>query len=226
MEALESYYSRLWSRFFRDSITWVRDNILLACFMAIMPPIAVWVLHSNERLDWALIKITIELYLLLFGVYCLIQLCRSPKKLDEDRDSRERTLVRDVSDRDQKIRDRDEQIVERDSKIADLQKPRRTAAQQHEYDHAKSSLSKASPKAASVLKFVYRHGEQIFGMYNPAQLPDGISADEMRSIIDGLAKDGSVSRRDIQEPRNPHSVYDIAASMKPILTILLYEKLN
>jgi len=115
-------------------------------------------------------------------------------------------------------------ITAHEETIRSLQPPERTPAEQYEYDHAKNVISKASPKAASVLRFVYRHGAQIFGLYDPAQLPDGITGAEMRGILDGWARDGLVSRRDIQEPRNPHSVYDIAASMKPILNQLLYDQ--
>jgi hypothetical protein len=101
--------------------------------------------------------------------------------------------------------------------------PKRTKAQQHDYEAAKKTLSQSTPKAVAVLQFVRRHGEQTFGMYPPAQLPDNIGSSEMRNILDDLARGGLISRRDIQEPRNPRSVYEIAASMKEILEDLLYE---
>jgi hypothetical protein len=101
--------------------------------------------------------------------------------------------------------------------------PKRTKAQQHDYETAKKTLSQSGPKAVAVLQFVRRHGEQTFGMYPPAQLPDNIGSGELRNILDDLARGGLISRRDIQEPRNPRSVYEISAPMKGILEELLYE---
>jgi hypothetical protein len=85
------------------------------------------------------------------------------------------------------------------------------------------TLSKLGPKPIAVLRFVRTHGEQTFGTYNPVQLPDNVGGGEMRNILDGLARCGLISRRDIQEPRNPRSIYDIALPMKTILEELLYE---
>jgi hypothetical protein len=99
----------------------------------------------------------------------------------------------------------------------------RTKAQQHDYETARMTLSKLGPKPIAVLRFVRTHGEQTFGTYNPVQLPDNVGGGEMRNILDGLARCGLISRRDIQEPRNPRSIYDIALPMKTILEELLYE---
>lgn len=48
-------------------------------------------------------------------------------------------------------------------------------------------------------------------------------ATDLRSILDSLARLGLVSRRDIQDVRNPQSIYDIPVTMKSILGELLYE---
>jgi hypothetical protein len=101
--------------------------------------------------------------------------------------------------------------------------PKRSKAQQHDYELAKKTIAESGQKAIAVLKFVRMHGEQTFGNYGPAQLPDNVSGSEMRNILDDLARRGLITRRDVQEPRNPHSVYDIAAPMKEILEELLYE---
>jgi hypothetical protein len=95
--------------------------------------------------------------------------------------------------------------------------PKRTKAQQHDYEAAKRILSHSAPKAVAVLQFVRRHGEQTFGIFPPAQLPDNVGSSEMRTILDDLARGGLISRRDIQEPRNPRPVYEIAVPMKEIL---------
>jgi predicted nucleotide-binding protein len=107
--------------------------------------------------------------------------------------------------------------------LPSTERTRRSKAQQHDYELAKKTIAESGPKAIVALKFLRTHGEQAFGIYGPAQLPDNISGSELRKILDDLAGRGLISRRDVQEPRNPHSVYDIAAPMKEILEELLYE---
>jgi hypothetical protein len=218
LEQLESYRPRFWKRFLRDATPWARDNIIWGLAVLICPPLAIYFRDRHAQIDWTLIRTTLALYVFAFVVYALIHICQTPKKLDTDRQYRESSLLKEITDLGGTIKTRDDTI----RTLSD--KPKRSPAEQHEYEHARNALSKSGPKAIAVLKFLVRHGEQVFGMYNPAQLPDGINGEEMRRILDELAKDGLMSRRDIQEVRNPHSIYDIPVSMKSILEELLYQQ--
>jgi hypothetical protein len=104
------------------------------------------------------------------------------------------------------------------------QPPERTKAQQHDYETAKKVVSESGPRVIAVLRFVRRHGEVRFGVFPPVQLPGNIGSKEMQSILDDLTQKELVSRRDIHEPGNPQSVYDIAAPMKVALEEILYEE--
>jgi|HubBroStandDraft_1064217.scaffolds.fasta_scaffold00519_14 predicted nucleotide-binding protein len=103
------------------------------------------------------------------------------------------------------------------------ERPKRTKAQQHDYELARRAIAESGPKANSVLKHLRTHGPLTFGIYGPAILPGGLSESDTRSTLNNLAERGLVSRRDSSEPRDPRTVYDIAAPMKEILEELLFE---
>jgi len=124
MEPLESYYTRFWKRFRKDATPWARDNIIWGVIVFVGPPLAAYLRDPHTQIDWVLFKNTLLLYAFAFSIYVLFHLCRTPRKLDADRAIREQGLSTI--------------IAERDQIIASLSaKPKRTPAEQHDYDRAK-----------------------------------------------------------------------------------------
>jgi hypothetical protein len=85
LNSLPRYYGRFLRRLLRDSYEWPRDNVLIACAMAVLPPLVAFVKNRAFVFDWTLFWTTIALYGILIEAYLVIQIIRTPWKLDSER---------------------------------------------------------------------------------------------------------------------------------------------
>lgn len=79
-----TYLRRYFSRLKEDAEPWARDNIGWALVMLITPPIAVLIREPAHEIDWTLVRTTLWIYAIAFGVYLLIHAIRTVWKLDRE----------------------------------------------------------------------------------------------------------------------------------------------
>jgi hypothetical protein len=204
----ESYYLRFWRRFIKDATPWARDNIIWGLIVLVVPPLFVYFRNRRAQIDWTVTKSTIWLYLIFLSAYILVHLCRTPAKLDADRDVNEKSLSAALAERDETI-------------LRLSAKPQRTPAEQHYYDVAKKTLQQFGPKAAIALRHLKTHGSLTFGTYNPQFLPPGLTASEAIWAYNACAGEGVVTCR--ENPRMGERTFQIAPPMNQVLDELLYE---
>ena len=101
--AVQSYYTRFWKRLRKDATPWARDNIFWGAIVLVVPAIAIYVSNRHAAIDWGLIKTTLVLYAFSFCVYVFVHVCRTPKKLDDERSLREMLLNDKIQEREEKI---------------------------------------------------------------------------------------------------------------------------
>ena len=99
-----NYYRRLLVRLAKDATPWARDNILLAFLMVVVPAVAAWSRDPAHVPDWAVIKTTGGIYLILFVVYLIYHGFRSPWKLDIDQAEKLASVTARASSLDDKLR--------------------------------------------------------------------------------------------------------------------------
>jgi len=64
---------------------WVRDNILWAVVVLVVPPAAVYFHDPNHSIDWSLIRTTLWLYVAAFVMYAIYQSAHAAVTLDAER---------------------------------------------------------------------------------------------------------------------------------------------
>jgi hypothetical protein len=106
-----------------------------------------------------------------------------------------------------------------------VEKAKRTVAQQHHYDTAKSALQKLGPIAETALRHLKTHQPLTFGMYDPL-LPVGMNHDQAMNIYQLCAAEGLVTQRDALKPGYAERVFEIAPTMNEVLDELLYETIK
>ncbi|MGD0734969.1 MAG: hypothetical protein ABR976_07465 [Terracidiphilus sp.] len=79
------YYSRFFKKFFEDFVQWPWDNIFVAGVAALAPAIVLYLQHPDRLPDREPLKITLWVYLALFGLYILFHIIRVPWKIDKER---------------------------------------------------------------------------------------------------------------------------------------------
>jgi hypothetical protein len=215
MEPLQSYYLRFWKRFRDDATPWARDNIIWGVVVLVVPPLAAYVRNPRTAIDWELIRTTFWLYALTFTAYVLVHLVRVPKKLDRERAFREEAFRHAIAAKDRIISDRDETIRTL------REKPKRTSAEQHDYDRAKAALQRFGKKAVIALRHLRTHGALIFGSFNPI-LPAGLTRDETVWAYNACAGEGLVTRAD-NTPKYGEATFAISPRMGNVLEELLYD---
>ena len=212
MEPLEPYYKRLRKRLWKDAAPWARDNIVWAVLGVVVPPLALYLHDSHAQIDWPLIKIAIELYGFALAIYFLVQLCRTPKKLDGDRDAREIELGNLITDKEQLIRQRDQSIS------AMAEEPRRTPAEQHNYDKLKRMLEIYKETGIAALRHIRNVGTLTFGGAGAVTLPAGLTVDKALWVYRGCAAEAllihvsslGLSQETFSVPENLGKIFDDA----------------
>jgi hypothetical protein len=176
LEPLDSYWKRFWSRFFKDATPWARDNIGWGIIVLVVPPFAAYLRDRHAPMDWVLIKNSLLLYAFAFAIYILAYLQRTVKHLDDDRETRERALSAVVSEREQVIK-------EQEGNIRTLkEKPKRTPAEQHDYETVEQCLRILGQTGIDALRFLRKHGTLSFNSLGgctadlPAELKNALWA--------------------------------------------------
>lgn len=177
-----SYFQRFWSRFFRDAAPWARDNIFWGLLVLLVPAVFVYFRNRHAQIDWNVIESTILLYAVALFIYIVSHLCRTPGKLDADREKREASLISAIAERDQTI-------------LKFNAKPPRSAAEQHHYDVAKKALEQFGPKAVIALRHLKTHGKLTFGTFYPP-LPAGMKGEDAVWAYNACVGEGLVTVHD------------------------------
>jgi len=214
VEALESYSTRFWRRFRRDATPWARDNIVWGFVVLVGPPLAMYLRDRHAQIDWTLIRTTIALYIFALTVYILAYLCRTPKTLDIERDARETALLGDISDLNQMVKEREDTIR------ALSERPKRTAAVQHDYDTAKKALQLVGEKGRVAMRHIRSHGSLTFGTYSPV-LPPGLNLNDTLWVYRHCASEGLLTCK--SNLGNSEQTFAVAPKMEKVLDELLFE---
>jgi hypothetical protein len=216
LEPLEPYYRRFRKRFFADATPWARDNIGWGVIVLVVPPLAAFFRDPRAPVDWVLIKNTLVLYALAFVVYALAYLCATPRRLDADRESRERLLITTIADRDHTIREREE--VNR----ALVENPKRSPAEQHDYETAKKALELLKDKGVTALRYIRSQGTLTFRSvgYTATPLPPGLSTQEALWVYRHCASEGILNCK--RNLGNVEETFAVAPHMEKVLNELLF----
>jgi hypothetical protein len=87
LDGFWNYAGRFLRRFVADSLYWVRDNVLVALFMATAPPVLVYLRDRKHPIDWDIVRTTLWLYGVSLLIYVGTHLLRTPWKLDQERET-------------------------------------------------------------------------------------------------------------------------------------------
>ncbi|MGA2201793.1 MAG: hypothetical protein ABSG40_07510 [Terriglobales bacterium] len=217
-QSVEPYYRRFWRRFFKDATPWARDNIVWGMIVLVVPPLAAYLRHTDSQIDWVLIRTSLWLYACAFSVYILAHLCRTPKKLDDERAITEQEFVRKIAEQEHEIDERNEQIRTLS------EKPKRSAAEQYHFDRAKKALKRFGPKAVTALRYLRTQGSLIFTGPGGAgvSLPAGLSLQEALWAYNACAGEGLVTST--EKYGSGERTYAIPETMKSVLDELLYDE--
>jgi len=207
MEQLEPYYRRSGKRFLKDATPWARDNILWGIVVLVAPPLAIYLRDRHAEIDWGLIKATLWLYGFALGIYALVHVCRVPKKLDDDRATREHELLTNVAELKRTIQ-------------KETEKAKRTPAEQHDYDTAKKALLLLKEKGLIALRHIRKHGSLTFGTYNPV-LPPGLNANDTLWVYNHCASEGLLTCN--EKLGSGEKTFAVSPRMTKILDEVLYE---
>ncbi len=184
LDPLDSYYARFWKRFLVDATPWARDNIVWGVIVLIVPPVAAFFRDPKAHLDWALIKNSLVFYAFALVLYVLAYLLFIPKRLDTEREAREQVLATTVAAREQTIQERDDAIR------TIREKPKRSAAEQHDYDKLKKALGMFKETGLIALRFIRSVGSLTFGSAHSPTLPPGLTPDKALWVYRHCASEG------------------------------------
>ena len=180
-----------------------------------MPPLLLFARDPHSQIDWPLIKTTFQLYLLALAVYFLVQLCRTPNKLDRDREVREIELTQTISSLELTVE-------QRDGNIRTLtEHPPRSAAEQHDYDTVKDVLKVTGEKGLAALRHIRKHRSLKFGIYPPVLAP-GLKVEDMIWVYNHAASEG-VLTADNGKVGTGERTFSISPKMEKVLDELLFE---
>src|ERR1039458_1666496 len=152
LEPLDPYYTRFRKRFLADAAPWARDNILWGVVVLVVPPIAAFLHNPHTPIDWTLLKNSLVLYTFALAAYSLAYLSLTAERLDADRQAREQLLNIAVAEREQTIREREDSIH------VLTEKPKRSSAEQHDYDKAMKALELLKDKGLIAMRHIRSQG--------------------------------------------------------------------
>jgi hypothetical protein len=164
---------------------------------------------KHPDIDSSLVKITIWFYAISLLAYLIFHLCRTPQKLDADRDAKERLLTATIAERDETI-------------LALNAKPKRTPAEQHRYEVGEKALERFGQDAVIALRHLRTHETLRLGTY-PPQLPPGMKYERLLWAYNACLGEGLVTCRE-NYPKTGERRFQIAPTMTQILDELLYKE--
>jgi hypothetical protein len=122
----------------------------------------------------------------------------------------------------EQVRSKEETIAEQ---VAQLQKPKRTAAEESRYRDATQGLQLVGLEGRTALRHLLKYGRLVFNMTCPP-LPEGMDRAGALALYIKCCENGLVSRRDRTFGRldevMPEIEFEIADGMKAALEELLY----
>lgn len=173
--------------------------------------LAIWSTQRYQKIIWVALAI-LSLMVAFYRVW------------SEERKTRRLELEALRSQLSETVSEKNAEIAKRDQVITDLtSKPKRSLAEQRDYETAKNVLERVGPKGMAALRHLRAQGAQTFGFYPPSILPPGMSADELRMIYSTCASAGVVSAQDGGKPGRGETTYSIAPPMRTVLAELLAE---
>ena len=180
----------------------------------VVPPLLAYFRNSHSEIDWLLIKNTLVLYAGAATLYLLAYLTITPRRLDEDREQRERQLTAAIQQGNETIR-------------ALSEKPKRSAADQDYYDTGKKvllSFGVKTPIAVKALRHLLKHEPLTY--HGPGSsflnlIPDGMNIQDTFWAYNACA--GSLVKID-EKYGSGERTYSIPASMRTVLAELLYDQ--
>ena len=104
-----------------------------------------------------------------------------------------------------------------------IAKPKRTAAQQHDFDTVSSALKLTGDKGRTALRFLRRRGNITYDF--PVQnstIPPGMNIDDTMWVYNHCASEGVV--KCYEKPGSGVKTFSIPPNMAPILDELLFEE--
>jgi len=140
-------------------------------------------------------------------IYAGVHGVRVPRKLDSDRAEKQKRLTATIAERDATIH-----------KLSE--KPKRSAAQQHDYEVVQNALKLLGEKGVEALRHIRTHDALTFGTYPPV-LPVGLSNADTLWVYNHAASEGILTvggKVAIGE-----RTFSVSPKMELILDELLYE---
>jgi hypothetical protein len=186
LEPLDPYSARFRKRFFADAVPWARDNIVWGVVVLIVPPLAAFLRdRSHALIDWVRIKNSLELYGFAFAVYALVYVRLTARRLDADREAREQLLASRIAGCEQTIRGQKDAI-------STLEKPKRSAGEQHDYDKLKRALQILKGDGLIALRHIRSHRSLTLGSYGASfpVLPPGLTLERALWVYRHCASEG------------------------------------
>lgn len=186
LEKIEPYYRRFCKRFLKDSVPWARDNIVWGLIVLIVPPLAALLHNPRFNVDWVLIRNTLLLYAVVLAFYLVVKMAFTAKNLDNDRSLGEQVLEAAIFERDRTIQEHEDEI-----KVL-KQKPKRTPAEQHDYDKIKKVLTmfRESKIALSHIRGQRKLSFGNFGSSHVPNLPVSLTSDRALLVYRHCASEG------------------------------------
>jgi len=202
-------------KFWSAHRSWVTLVTLLVASSAVAIQVLYRGVGSMANVEQTLVTGLVGLVVSMAG-NCIISTWRGAKNLDAN-------LHDEIKHRDGTISERENDIQEKERSIqAILQKPKRTAAEEHHYALAIVALRELGPNGEAILRHLAIHGTLIFGNYNP-QLPQGFNGGQTREILEMCVAKQLVTVRSERHPAGYDYIYEISAGMKTALDELLYQ---
>jgi hypothetical protein len=208
----QRYYRTVLSRVWQDTRRWGKEQVLV-----LLLAIATLALQIREGIvrsgDWKpSIIAMVGPYIIYAAIFLVYQFIRAQRLLFAEFQATSRTMedsLRSI-------------IAERDAALRNLtDKPKRTPAEQHDYETAKKVLQLVGGNGLTAMRHIRRHGTLIFGTYPPV-LPQGLALQETLRVYDQCASEGLLTCN--ANTRNNERTFSIAPTMGKILDELLYEE--
>lgn len=128
----------------------------------------------------------------------VISVIRTPKLLDDDRDTAYIAVQSTIQ----------EQVA----RITALEtKPPRTASEQHHYEIAKAAIQKHGETGITVLRHLKLHGQVVFGDFHSVQPPAGMDVQSFRSTLNALTGSHVV----VMATKNTGAIFEYVYTLAP-----------
>lgn len=147
----------------------------------------------------------------VLAIIGFVRLISAPYWIYRDRhqtaQERENVLMADLSTRNETI-------------TALSTRPKRSPAEQNDYDTAKKALRLLKEKGVIAMRHIRKYGSLTFGTYSPV-LPPGLNLNDTLWVYNHCASEGILTQKD--NLGNSERTFAVSPKMEKILDELLYE---